>query len=87
MIEEIPFTSLAKLSLPTIGEPEELSVKIQFPSKKKTIRNISRSAWGALEYYDKRYDRITTKSEKKLTMVNRLIHKITTTKDPVIRQV
>ncbi|CAF1521998.1 unnamed protein product, partial [Rotaria sordida] len=41
---------------------------------------------GSLEYYDKRYDRITTKTEKKLTMVNRLIHKITTTKDPVIRQ-
>lgn len=46
-----------------------------------------RSVWGSLEYYDKRYDRITTKSEKKLIMVNRLIHKITTTKDPVIRQV
>lgn len=29
VIEEIPFTSLAKLSLPTIGEPEELSVKIK----------------------------------------------------------
>ena len=48
---------------------------------------IYRSVWGSLEYYDKRYDRISTKSEKKLTMINRLIHKITTTKDPVIRQV
>ena len=46
-----------------------------------------RGVWGSLEYFDKRYDRITTKTEKKLTMVNRLIHKITTTKDPVIRQV
>jgi len=69
VIEEIPFSSLAKLSLPNVGEPEELSV------------------WGSLEYYDKRYDRITTKTEKKLMMVNRLIHKITTTKDPVIRQI
>jgi translation initiation factor 3 subunit D len=69
VIEEIPFSSLAKLSLPNVGEPEELSV------------------WGSLEYYDKRYDRITTKSEKKLIMINRLIHKITTTKDPVIRQI
>jgi len=43
--------------------------------------------WGSLEYYDKRYDHISTKREKKLTMVNRLIHKITTTKDPVIRQI
>ncbi len=46
-----------------------------------------RSVWGSLEYYDKPYDRITIKTEKKLIMVNRLIHKITTTKDPVIRQV
>ncbi len=49
--------------------------------------NKSRGVWGSLEYYDKRYDRITTKSEKKLMMFNRLIHKITTTKDPVIRQI
>ncbi|CAF2113009.1 unnamed protein product [Rotaria magnacalcarata] len=69
VIEEIPFTSLSKLSLPSISEPHELSV------------------WGSLEYYDKRFDRISTKSEKKLTMINRLIHKITTTKDPVIRQI
>jgi len=48
---------------------------------------FSRGSWGSLEYYDKRYDRITTKSEKKLSIINRLIHKITTTKDPVIRQV
>ncbi|CAF1553340.1 unnamed protein product, partial [Adineta steineri] len=69
VIDEITFSALAKLNLPNIGEPEELSV------------------WGSLEYYDKRYDRISTKSEKKLVMVNRLIHKITTTKDPVIRQI
>ncbi|CAF1502493.1 unnamed protein product, partial [Adineta steineri] len=69
VIDEIPFSALAKLNSPNVGEPEELSV------------------WGSLEYYDKRYDRISTKSEKKLVMVNRLIHKITTTKDPVIRQI
>ncbi len=50
-------------------------------------KNSSRGVWGSLEYYDKRYDHISTKREKKLTMVNRLIHKITTTKDPVIRQI
>ncbi|CAF1008702.1 unnamed protein product [Adineta ricciae] len=69
VIEEIQFSSLAKLSLSTVGDPDELSV------------------WGSLEYYDKRYDRITTKSEKKLVMNNRTLHKITTTKDPVIRQI
>jgi translation initiation factor 3 subunit D len=51
------------------------------------MKDFSRSVWGSLEYYDKRNDRITTKTEKKLTIVNRLIHKVTTTKDPVIRQV
>jgi translation initiation factor 3 subunit D len=48
VIEEISFSNLAKLSLPNLSEPEELSV------------------WGSLEYYDKRYDRITTKSETKI---------------------
>ena len=42
---------------------------------------------GKLEYYDKMYDRITTKSEKKLARVNRLFHKVTTTDDPIIRKV
>lgn len=69
VIEEIPFSGLSKMSLPSVGEPEEISV------------------WGSLEYYDKRYDRISTKSEKKLALVNRLIHGVTTTKDPVIRQI
>lgn len=55
--------------------------------EKTTISPICRSVWGSLEYYDKRYDRISTKSEKKLALVNRLIHRVTTTKDPVIRQV
>ena len=40
-----------------------------------------------MEFYDKAYDRVTTKSEKKLRRINRIFHKITTTDDPVIRQV
>lgn len=41
---------------------------------------------GSLEYYDKNYDRVTTKNEKKLKRINRIFHKVTTTDDPVIRQ-
>lgn len=42
---------------------------------------------GSLECYDKGYDRVTVKNEKKLTRINRIFHKVTTTDDPVIRQV
>jgi len=41
---------------------------------------------GALEYYDKAYDRVTVKNEKKLRRINRIFHKVTTTDDPIIRQ-
>ena len=42
---------------------------------------------GSLEYYDKQYDRVTTKNAKKLQRVNRIFHTVTTTDDPIIRQV
>ncbi|GBM77848.1 Eukaryotic translation initiation factor 3 subunit D [Araneus ventricosus] len=41
---------------------------------------------GAVEYYDKSYDRVTCKLEKPLQRVNRIFHKVTTTDDPIIRQ-
>jgi translation initiation factor 3 subunit D len=41
---------------------------------------------GALEYYDKSYDRITTKSETLLAKSDVSFVKFTTTDDPVIRQ-
>ncbi|GIX70365.1 eukaryotic translation initiation factor 3 subunit D [Caerostris extrusa] len=41
---------------------------------------------GAVEYYDKSYDRVTCKSEKPLQRINRIFHKVTTTDDPIIRQ-
>ncbi|MCL4122621.1 UNVERIFIED_CONTAM: hypothetical protein GTU68_041988 [Idotea baltica] len=40
---------------------------------------------GAMEYYDKAYDRVTVKNEKKLQRINRIFHKVTTTDDPIIR--
>lgn len=42
---------------------------------------------GSLEFYDKRYDRVNTKMEKKLLRINRTIHSVTTTDDPIIRKV
>ena len=42
---------------------------------------------GAVEFYDKQYDRVTTKNEKRLKRINRVFHKVTTTDDPVIRKV
>lgn len=42
---------------------------------------------GALEHYDKAFDRITTRSEKPLKSIKRIFHTVTTTDDPVIRKV
>lgn len=42
---------------------------------------------GSLEYYEKSYDRVTTKNEVPLAGVNRIFHKVTTTDDPIIRKV
>lgn len=42
---------------------------------------------GGLEYYDKSYDRVSTKNEVPLAGVNRIFHKVTTTDDPIIRKV
>ncbi|CAD5124348.1 DgyrCDS12637 [Dimorphilus gyrociliatus] len=67
-MEDMDFPRLAKLSLPTINEPEDLKL------------------CGSLEFYDKSYDRITTKSERRLNRINRVFHKVTTTEDPIIRK-
>jgi hypothetical protein len=42
---------------------------------------------GSLEYYDKVYDRVSTKNEKHLSRINRVFHKVTTTDDHIIRKV
>lgn len=41
---------------------------------------------GALEYYDRAYDRVNCKQGKVLQQVNRVHHKVTTTDDPIIRR-
>lgn len=41
---------------------------------------------GALEYYDRMYDRVNCKQGKILQRINRVHHKVTTTDDPIIRK-
>jgi len=41
---------------------------------------------GELEYYDKQYDRVTVKNERRLQRIDRIFHKVTTTDDPIIRK-
>ena len=49
--------------------------------------SVFRYVCGSLEYYEKSYDRVTTKNEVPLAGVNRIFHKVTTTDDPIIRKV
>jgi len=42
---------------------------------------------GSLEFYDRSYDRVNAKMEKKLKRMNRTVHTVTTTDDPIIRKV
>lgn len=41
---------------------------------------------GALEHYDKLYDRVNVKNERPLKRIDRIFHTVTTTDDPVIRK-
>ena len=46
-----------------------------------------RESYGKLFPYDKSYDRITTKTERPLQLVDRIKYNTTTSDDPVIQQV
>src|ERR1700685_2604346 len=46
-----------------------------------------RETYGRLFAYEKSYDRITTKTEKPLQLVDRIKYNTTTSDDPVIQQV
>ena len=41
---------------------------------------------GSMEFYDKLYDRVNVKNERPLKRIERVIHTVTTTDDPVIRK-
>ena len=48
---------------------------------------VSRYNAGTVEFYDRSFDRITTRNEIMLEGNNKIFHKVTTTDDPVIRKV
>lgn len=65
--------------------------EMDFPRLGKLMLKLSSEAkdlltCGELEYYDKQYDRVTVKNERRLTRVDRIFHKVTTTDDPIIRK-
>lgn len=51
------------------------------------ITGIFSDTYGRLFAYDKSYDRIATKSEKPLQLVDRIKYNTTTSDDPVMQEV
>src|SRR5690606_30782097 len=68
LIEEMDYPRLSKLTLPNIGEGEDIYTA------------------GQLEFYDKSFDKTTTKNERRLQRIDRIFHTVTTIDDPIIRQ-
>lgn len=65
--------------------------EMDFPRLNKLSLRLSHEATdlltcGELEYYDKQYDRVTVKNERRLQRIDRIFHKVTTTDDPIIRK-
>ncbi|XP_017098589.2 eukaryotic translation initiation factor 3 subunit D-2 [Drosophila bipectinata] len=65
--------------------------EIEFPRLLKlALPNIKEGqdivTCGSLEYYDKVYDRINLRNERPLLKMDRIVHTVTTTDDPVIRR-
>ena len=84
MLEEIEFHRLTKLRL-DVDDPEDLCVASRSVSA-ILISCFFRESYGRLYPYDKTYDRITTKTEKPLQLVDRIKYNTTTSDDPVIQQ-
>lgn len=73
------FTRMQKLNLPMKGDVDE---------RGKIDVGQDITSCGAVEWYDKIYDRVTVKSEKPLARSDKpLLKNVTTTDDPVIRKV
>ena len=86
MLEEIEFHRLSKLRL-EVDEPEELYVQVRKLKSQCFFTLLYRDSYGRVFPYDKSYDRITTKSEKPLQLVDRIKYNTTTSDDPIIQQV
>ncbi|GAU90811.1 hypothetical protein RvY_03176 [Ramazzottius varieornatus] len=78
VIEDMDFTRMQKLNLPMKGDVDE---------RGKIDVGQDIVSCGAVEWYDKAYDRVTVKSEKPLLRSDKpLLKNVTTTDDPVIRK-
>lgn len=87
MLEEVEFHRLAKLRL-EVDEPENLYVPSRVPHRLTVQLTIYCSdTYGRVFPYEKSYDRITTKSEKPLQLLDRIKYNPTTSDDPVIQEV
>lgn len=85
VIEDMEFHRMAKLSYPmkTKGSGDRDS-----DDKGKIDVGEDIVSCGALEWYDKSFDRVTVKTEKPLLRSDKaLLKNVTTTDDPVIRKV
>ncbi|XP_053392619.1 eukaryotic translation initiation factor 3 subunit D-like isoform X1 [Mercenaria mercenaria] len=74
-----------------VRETWDVVEELDFPRMSKlTLPDIAEGddllKCGSMEYYDKSYDRVSTKNERPLKRINRIFHKVTTTDDPMIRQ-
>lgn len=67
----------------------ELLTDISFSRLSKLSMDVGQaedlSVCGEVEFYDKSYDRVSTKNPKKVVSMDRVFHKVTTTDDPVLR--
>ena len=79
VVEDMEFNRMAKLSYPMKGEVDE---------RGKIDVGEDILSCGALDWYEKSFDRVTVKSEKPLLRSDKaLLKNVTTTDDPVIRKV
>jgi len=70
------WTSIEEMDFPRL-------MKLSLPNIKEGQDIVT---CGTLEFYDKNYDRINLKTEKPLQKIDRIVHTVTTTDDPVIRR-
>jgi translation initiation factor 3 subunit D len=85
MLEEIEFHRLAKLRL-EVDDPQDLFV-YNLLSLAFWPNSFYSDTYGRLFPYDKSYDRVTTKTERPLQLVDRIKYNTTTSDDPVIQAV
>ena len=84
MLEEIEFSRLSKLNL-TVDQPEDMYV---YSHHAFELRPLTFSeSHGSLQGYDKAFDRINTRLEKPLDILDRVRYNASTSDDPVINQV